>query len=512
MPRRLDKNFFLVACIATIIMFFYLGNIPLLDPDEPVYAETPKEMIKFNEFLSPRIFGDYWYDKPPLYYWLVAGAFKLFGMGEFAARFPSAFLGVAGVLALYWFGCEIFNKRAAMAGALVLATSIEYFYLGKAAVTDITLNFCLTLALLGFITKRYYLMYFFSGLATVAKGPVGFLFPGAIIFLYLAATSRFQMIKEMKLPTGILLFAVTALPWYGFMYSVHGSAFIDTFLGFHNLTRFTSPEHPELVVWYYFIPVLILGFFPWTAILIQSVWASLTQPNLGQNRKLLFFNIWAAFIFVFFTISQTKLVSYILPMYPPLALIAGWYIDRVWELRERSMLWPLVLTCLSALIIAGMFTGLKLMPVLANGIMIAAGVFIAMTVFSFVFARKRQIGKAFWAQVIGMMVFSMVLVSLLFTGASPYFTSKYIAQEFTDKYDGKSPVYVMKFLRPGFAYYTNVYGIEVKAKELAAAVNTAQGKAYFVSQQADYKQLTELEREKVKIVAEAADRIILMKE
>ncbi|MDF2568470.1 MAG: hypothetical protein K0R55_74 [Sporomusa sp.] len=512
MLKRLDKNFFIIACIAAIIMFFYLGNIPLLDPDEPVYAETPKEMINFNEFLSPRIYGEYWYDKPPLYYWLVAGAFKVFGMGEFSARFPSAFLGVACVLALYWFGCQIFNKRAAMAGALVLATSIEYFYLGKAAVTDITLNFCLTLALLGFITKHYYLMYIFTGLATVAKGPVGFLFPGAVIFLYLAATNRFSMLKEMRIPTGIILFAVTALPWYLFMYSLHGNAFIETFLGFHNVTRFTSPEHPELVVWYYFIPVLILGFFPWTSILLQSVWVSLTERSQGNNKKLLFLNIWAAFIFIFFTISQTKLVSYILPMYPPLALIAGWYIDRVWESRERNMMWPIVLAILSALIIAGMFTGLKLLPVLSNGVMTAALLFIMMTICSLVFIWRRQIGKAFWAQVIGMMLFSMVLVGMLFTGAAPYFTSKYIAQEFIDKYDGKSPVYVLKFLRPGFAYYTNIYGIEIKEKDLEAAVNTVQGKTYFVIQQAEYKQLTAPAREKLKIVAEAADRIILIKE
>ena len=146
MLKRLDGRFWLVAIIAAIILFINLGTIPLLDPDEPVYAETPKEMIHFNEFLSPRIYGEYWYDKPPMYYWLVTAAFKVFGVSEFSARFPSAFLGLAGVTALYLHGCRLFSKRAAMAAALVLATSIEYFYLGKAAVTDITLTFCLTLA------------------------------------------------------------------------------------------------------------------------------------------------------------------------------------------------------------------------------------------------------------------------------------------------------------------------------------------------------------------------------
>jgi len=490
-------------------MFYSLGTVPLLDPDEPVYAETPKEMTAFNDFLSPRIYGEFWYDKPPLYYWLVAGAFQLFGMNEFAARFPSALLAVAGVLAVYLFSLELFNKRAALVGALVLATSVEYLYLGKAAVTDMTLNFCLLLALLGFITKRYYLLYFFAGMATVAKGPIGFLFPGAIIFLYLLATGRFRLLTEMKLGTGILLFCVVALPWYLFMYYVHGNAFVDTFLGFHNITRFTSPEHPEVLVWYYFIPVLILGFFPWTAILAQSLWASLTQS--GQNKRtLLFLHIWSAFIFLFFSLSQTKLVSYILPMYPPLAIIAGWYIDRMWKMRERYIAWPIILGILSLLIIAGMFTGLKLMPALADGIMVTTALFVLMAICSGWFTWRQQIGKVFWTQVAGMTLFSLVLVSLLFSAAAPQFTSKYIAREFVNHYDGASPVYIIKFLHPGFTFYSNVYGSEMKKEELAAVVNRP-GKGYLIIQQNEYKLLTEPEKVKVKVVAEAADRMILVK-
>ncbi|WP_425060734.1 Undecaprenyl phosphate-alpha-4-amino-4-deoxy-L-arabinose arabinosyl transferase [Sporomusa carbonis] len=514
MNRRFDVEFWFVALIAATIMFFYLGGIPLLDPDEPVYGETPKEMLRFNEYLSPRIYGEYWYDKPPMYYWLVAGAFRLFGMNEFAARFPSALLGVAGVLAVYLFGRQLFNRRAAMAGALVLATSVEYFYLGKAAVTDITLNFCLMLSLLGFITKRYSLMYIFAGLATVTKGPVGFLFPGAIIFLYLAATRRFELLREMKILKGIILFAVTALPWYWFMYNTHGSAFIDTFLGFHNVTRFTSPEHPEGVLWYYFIPVLILGFFPWTSILVQSVWCSLTKSSFEQNRILLFLNIWAAFIFTFFTISQTKLVSYILPVYPPLALIAGWYIDRIWDSRRHKghyTAWAAVLACLVLLIIAGMLFGVKAMPVLVNGVIALIVLLALMTLGVVIFVWRHQRTKVFWTQVIAMMVFSMVLVGVLFPAAAPHFTSKYIAEQFIANYDGKSPVYVIKFLHPGFTYYTDIYGIEITAPQLTKVINT-HGKAYLLIRQLEYKQLAESDRHKVKVLAESADKLILVKD
>lgn len=512
MGRQLDRNIWLVTIIALLIMFFNLGSIPLLDPDEPVYAETPKEMVQFNEFLSPRIFGEYWYDKPPLYYWLVAGAGKVFGMGEFAARFPSAVLGVAGVLALYLFGRELFNKRAGLAGALILATSLEYVYLGKAAVTDMTLTFCLTLALLGFITKRYLLMYVFIGLATITKGPVGFLFPGAIILLYLVLAGRIRQVTEIKLPAGIGIFALIGLPWYWFMYSVHGSAFIDTFLGFHNVTRFTSPEHPELVVWYYFIPVLILGFFPWTAILVQSVWASLQRSSQDDNRTLMFLNIWAAFIFLFFSICQTKLVSYILPLYPPLALIVGWYIDRVWDIRAKMLAWPVLLVVLSVLFAAGLVVGTKALPGVTNGVLAAALLLSVMALCAAVFIWKRQPGKAFGVQVAGMALCLLLIFGMLASAVAPLFTAKYIAQEFTARYDGKSPVYVMKFLRPGFAYYTNVYGFEVRALELPAAVNGVRGPAWFVVQQADYRQLTAAEQAQVSVMVQVADRMILIKE
>lgn len=518
MFSRLGSGFWLVAIISIMIIFFNLGGIPLLDPDEPVYAETPKEMIVFDEFVSPRIYGEYWYDKPPMYYWLVAASYKIFGITEFAARFPSALLAVACTLAVYLSGRRLFNERAGMAGALVLTTSIEFFYLGKAAVTDMTLLLCLTVSLLAFIEKRYYLAYVFAGLATVTKGPIGLLFPGAIVFSYILVTRQWSLIKSMKIPSGLLVYALVAFPWYIMMYSIHGSAFIDTFLGFHNVTRFTSPEHPELVLWYYYIPVLMLGFFPWTAIMLQSMWNSLANSR-RDFPVLLFLNIWAAVIFVFFTISQTKLVSYILPMYPPLAMIVGWYIDRLWTANkhQRYASWTIVLGILSLLITGGMVMGLKAMPVLQSGVYMSSAIFIIMAVASGYFLWRKAIGKAFWTQVVAMGFFSAVLVSVLFPLAAPNFTMKNMAQDFKTKYDGTSPVYIMKFLHPGFTFYTDIYGTELKPNrelktdpELIKAIQVNQ-RAYFVITQADYKRLTDSERQVLTVLSNADDKLLLLK-
>ena len=519
MFAKLGSGFWLVAIISIMIVCFNLGGIPLLDPDEPVYAETPKEMIAFNDFVSPRIFGEYWYDKPPMYYWLVAASYKIFGMTAFAARFPTAILAIICTLVVYLSGRRLFNERAGVAGALVLATSIEFFYLGKAAVTDMTLLLFLTISLLSFIEKKYYIAYIFAALATLTKGPIGLLLPGAIVFSYIIVTRNWSQIFKMKIPSGLLLYAMVALPWYVIMYSLHGSAFIDTFLGFHNLTRFSSPEHPEGVLWYYYIPVLILGFFPWTAIMLQSIWNSLTKGRQDFNA-LLFLNIWAIVIFVFFSISQTKLVSYILPMYPPLAMIVGWYIDRLWASnnRQRSNSWAISLFILTLLLSAGMVMGLKTMPILQTGVYLSSAIFIIMAVAVAYFVWKKAIGRAFWAQIIGMGLFSIVLVSVLFPVAAPGFTMRNMAGEFKTQYDGTSPVYIIKFLHPGFTFYTDVYGIEIKTDsklkddpELMKAIQESQ-RAYFVIRGSEYKRLTDAERQVLTVLASVDDKVLLLKE
>lgn len=507
------KDLLLVIAITSLILFVNLGGIPLLDPDEPVYAETPKEMLKFNDFLSPRIYGEYWYDKPPMYYWLVAGSFKLLGVSELASRLPAALMALATVIVVYFAGVRLFSARAGLISSLVLATSIEFFYLGKAAVTDTTLNFFLTACLLAFFTGRYYLFYILSGLAVVTKGPVGLLFPGAIIFLYMLFGRRFDLLRHMKIPAGIVLFSITAIPWYWMMYSIHGNAFIETFLGFHNITRFTSPEHPEGVLWYYFIPVLILGFFPWTSILIQSVWASFTESR-GKFQPLLFLNIWAWFIFLFFTVSRTKLVSYILPMFPALALIAGWYLDRVWELRYKGKVlsWPVMLSILTLLFAGGMLYGVKMMPALQTGVYLSVATFVLMAAAVWYFIKHKEYGGAFWTKITAMAVFSVILVTLMFPQAAPNFTAREISQDFKAAYDGKSAVYVVKFLRPGFSFYSGYYGKEMKTGDDIAKYINEEKRAYFVIRQSEYKRLAAQELAQVKLLSTRADKVLLLKE
>lgn len=510
---RLDSGLWAVILITAFIIFLNLGGIPLLDPDEPVYAETPKEMILFNDFISPRIYGEYWYDKPPMYYWLVAGTYKLFGINEFTTRLPAAISAILCVVVIYIYGRKFFSERAGIISALILATSIEYFYVGKAAVTDMTLTLFFTISLLSFLDKKYYMFYIFAGLATLTKGPIGFLFTGAIAFVYLLVTRNFSEIKKMKLVTGSVVFLIIALPWYLFMYQFHGNEFIDKFFGFHNLTRFTSPEHPEGVLWYYYFAIFLLGFFPWITVLVQASWRSFTKSR-DKFFRLLFLNIWAAFIFGFFTISQTKLPTYILPIFPPLAMVCGWYIDHILSeyRRNSNRTWSILLLGLTSLLITGMIYGLQYMPELRTGVLVSAAVLGAMGIAAAICIWKQHILYAVAIKVTGMVVFSAILVTMLIPAAAPRFTSDDIAKEFTRYYDGHSPVYVVKFLRPGFSFYTNVYGQNVEAQDqIIQAVNLS-GKMYFVLRQPEYDRLPEKERNMLTVLSAKDEKLLLLKQ
>ena len=508
--RRLGIEFFAVLFIAVFIMFFQLGSYPLLDPDEPVYAQTPREMLAAGDLLSPRIYGDYWYDKPPMYYWLVAGAAKIFGMGEFAARFPSALMAVAGVVFLYFAVARLFSVRVGFFSALVLATSLEYFYLGKAAVTDMTLNFCLMVSLFSFIEKKYWLCYLFSALAVVTKGPIGLFFPGVIAFLYLLLTNGWQELRRMSIVPGIFLFLAVAGPWYGLMTYYHGSAFIETFLGFHNVTRFTTPEHVSANVWYYFIPVLLVGLFPWTPILLQSVWNALTC-NRRERPLLLFFLLWAAVVFLFFTVSATKLVSYILPLYPALAVVVGWHLDQVMEQGRNR---PRVGWCAGLLLLGGgliflLFKSLDAMPFLEAGVLGLSAVIFLMAIFGGVFVWRRSTGKAVATMVIGMLFFVGVVTSLLMPALSPYFSSRELAAEFMKHYDGRSTMHVQKFLQPGVAFYAQAFGPEFRNSDQLSALLRRGESGYVLVQRKMVERLPPSDRQKLVELAATADKLLM---
>jgi 4-amino-4-deoxy-L-arabinose transferase-like glycosyltransferase len=514
--KRKWFEIFTIIFIAGFIMFFQLGHLSLLDPDEPVYAQTAREMIAANDLISPRIYGDFWYDKPPMYYWLVAGAFKLFGQNEFAARFPSALLAVCGVLVVYFAGKSIFNNRAGLIAALVLSTSIEYFYLGKAAVTDMTLTFFLTVSLLFYLQKRYYIAYIAAGLAVLTKGPIGLAFPAMIIFIHLILTRNLGQWKHIKIFRGGLLVLAVSLPWYLAMYYFHGMDFINTFLGYHNITRFLQPEHPNGTLWYYYIPVLIVGFFPWIIFLAQSVWTAIRSQHNPNSNILHFLVIWAVVVFGFFTASQTKLISYILPMYPPLALIVGWYVDKcitegiTGTLKKAALMMTIVIILLEI----GFFAAAPNIAPIFNYGMILTGVIFAATVAGIWITIRREKYMGFIGVLVaGMVAFVVVLMTQLFPPAAPLFSVKDFVPKFREHYDGEAPLYVAKFYRPGFTYYAGNPNMEMDSgQQFVDLITKNSGKMYFVVRKKTYLSLPPAEQNKLQLMDSQEDIVLLLKD
>ncbi|TCL38716.1 4-amino-4-deoxy-L-arabinose transferase-like glycosyltransferase [Anaerospora hongkongensis] len=503
----------IIIAVAGILMFSYLGSQPLLDPDEPVYAETAKEMLQYHDFISPRIFGDFWYDKPPMYYWLVAAAFQVFGGGEFAARFPSALFAVGGALLVFFSGRKLFNERAGFLAALILATSLEYFYLGNAAVTDMTLTFFLTAALLAFLHRQYNLLYVFAALGVVTKGPVAIFFCTVILGVYLAMTGQLKTVKHMQAGRGVLLFAAIALPWYVIMYVYHGMDFINTFLGFHNVTRFLQPEHSSGKLWYYYIPVVVLGFFPWTAFLAQAFSAAIKETGEKRNTCL-FLIIWAVAVFSFFSLSQTKLVSYILPMYPPLAMLVGYYFDKAWTERQYRALKTsaAVFSAAAILMSAGLlYAATAVTAELIVPVKVIAGMLAVLAVSVLYQSFHGKFRAVFSLFVAGMVVFTALIMTQALPAVIPAVSVKPVVDEFKQQYDGQAPVYVAKFYRPGFQYYSDVTSFELNPEELEAAVLSQPDKAYFIVQKRKYDKLSPEVRSTLRVVNAQEDKILFIR-
>ncbi len=305
-------------------------------------------------WLSPRYGGQLWFDKPPLFYWLTALSMRLFGVSEFAARLPSALLSVALVAATYALARRAYPAvpRTALWSGFVLATSLQFFTLARAAVTDMTLTVCLTLALYSLYAwtqtrqgRWIALAGLMTGLGMLTKGPVALVLIGVQTLAYLLLTRQAKRLLSPALWLGFALCLAVGLPWFVLMIHLHGQLFINGFLEANNVTRYLQAEHRETSPVWFFLPVLLGGFFPWSLALPSALVMAWRQGKTAYKAQTadnpaLFLGLWAALVFVFFSASQSKLVTYIFPMYPAAAVLVGIWLTKLPETSLRfNPLW-----------------------------------------------------------------------------------------------------------------------------------------------------------------------------
>ena len=356
--RIFQHHILLVSGIWCFLLYFTgIWLLAVTDPVEVNYAETAKEMLLSGDWFSPRIYGNYWYDKPAFFYWQLLAAFKIFGIHDFSARLFPVLTAVTGIFVAYKFGCYLHNVKTGLVGAFMLATSLEYWYLGHAVVTDMTLFVSMSVCL--FFFYIYYekdkLLYLYGAFVATAvgvltKGPVGFVLPGLIILIFLLWEKKTSYFMRRHLWSGLLLCIILVLLWYVPMYSLHGTAFTETFLGTHNLLRATVSEHPQNNVIYYYAVVWMGGFFPWSLWALCEMIKTVKHKgvHLPQQSRERFLWVWLVVVFVFYQVMASKYLTYTFPILMPSALLLAPYAAK----REKVVR------------NIGVFTSLVLMTVL----------------------------------------------------------------------------------------------------------------------------------------------------
>ena len=318
------------------LLLYLLGNnfLTITDPVECNYAETAREMLLYDDYFSPRILGNFWFDKPIFFYWELAAAFNIFGFTNFAARLAPALTVLASMGLLYWWGRRLYTPHIAFVATLIFATSLETWYIGHAVITDMTLLFAVSLTLIAFYCgysrknyNWYYLAFASAAVAVLDKGPIGLCLPGLIILLFLLWQRDFRALLVRQLIGGFLLFCLVASIWYVPMYLKHGQDFIDVFLGVHNVLRATVSEHPRDNVWYFYIGIFLAGFFPWVWVAIPAFikkWRRGWRLKLDTDTRFLL--VWAVTVFAVFQCFATKYVTYTFPyMFPVVLLMARYF-------------------------------------------------------------------------------------------------------------------------------------------------------------------------------------------
>ena len=334
-PIPWQRDILFLVVIFGALLAFRLGSAPLANPDEGRYAEIPREMVASGDWVTPRLDGVPYFEKPPLMYWIVAACEKALGPSEWSVRLAPALFALGGILAAYGAARRIYGRDAGFWAAVVLGTSLLYLALGRMVLLDMALSVLMSATLFCFIlgvrerpgaARRmlFYGLYASSALATLTKGLEGFLVTGAVMFLWLLVFNQWGRLRPLYLPSGIALFLAVAAPWH-LLVASRNPGWAHFYFVYEHWERFTDKGHGRFLPFWIYVPIVVLGFFPWTGFL----WSALREALAGgwarraQNADAWFFATWAAFILLFFSASQSKLIPYILPLFPPLAVLTG---------------------------------------------------------------------------------------------------------------------------------------------------------------------------------------------
>ncbi len=314
----------LLLVVLALAWFGTLGIRPLYKADESRYGEISREMVASGDWVTPRLNGFRYLEKPPLQYWATAAFFSFFGEKDYVARLWTALAGFAGVLLVLYAGNRLWGRPAGAYAAAVLAGSPLYVLLGQVNTLDMSVSVFLAAALVAFLLGRMLGFWVACALAMLSKGLIGIVLPGAAIFFFMVLKRDWALIRRIRPVAGPLLFLAIAAPWF-IAVSAANPEFLRFFFIQEHFQRFTTEMHQRVEPFWFFLPVLLAGLGPWLLPFLRAL--------APRDDATLLLVIWTAVVLVFFSASGSKLAPYILPVFPAAALLVGRSLAREWPRR-----------------------------------------------------------------------------------------------------------------------------------------------------------------------------------
>jgi 4-amino-4-deoxy-L-arabinose transferase-like glycosyltransferase len=482
----------LLLGLCCIVYFVNLGQWDLWNPDEPRYAQVSREMVNGGDWILMHRNGALYTDKPPLFFWAVAiSSFLLQGFSPFAVRLPSALFGILTVLLTFFIGKRLYSSRTGFLSGLILATSVQFAFLSTRGHIDTTLTFFTTASILCFLRwyqhrqegeasparmkgLAFYGYYGGMALATLAKGPVGFILPLAVTLLFLLVQKEWKRIKKMRLLPGMLLFMAVVLAWYLPAVLRGGKYYLNETLFHHSVERFAIGSSHIRPIFYYFYNFPV-DFLPWIIFLPAAMIYGFSGAMTAKRKEFLFLMVWFVFIFLFFTLSKGKRGLYFLPLFPAASLMIG----KLWEdlisfsvkhLRHEWITIPLY-GLMGAIFVAGVALPWVIsakLPLYFSYSLPVAFCLVGVSMSLYLFTRSRYYGAIFLLMV-GMMAGGFFYaLRVVFPLVNPHKSARFICQDLTSQMQPGDKLALYGDFEPApYNFYTGIVPIPVLEKEEA---------------------------------------------
>ncbi len=334
--------------ISMLLFFVDLGGRDIWDIDEGMHAAIAVNMLQSGDWVTPIFNGEAFLDKPPLFNWLTAVAFKLFGVNGFAARLPAALAALGSVLLCYGIGRALYSRRAGLLAGVVLATSLEFTMIARVVQYDVPFTLFTTLAIFAYILAvqqdraahgHWVVFYVALALAVLTKGPLGIVLVGTGVVAHLVATRNPRTLRRLLNPIGILAFCIIAVPWFVLMEQAN-PGYIDYFVIRQHVGNLLGAggdyiaRHPEPL--YYYIPVFLGTMLPWSLVMPQAVYSALKHRDARVAKADILLVAFFAGSLLVLSVATSKLATYVLPLMPVAAVLIGRYWDRLFDARPET--------------------------------------------------------------------------------------------------------------------------------------------------------------------------------